>query len=175
MIDRIDTQSVKVIRLVSGEEICCKFPLHKDQLPENSKLLRLQEPMLIKYVPRITKYGISDYIALVKWVGFTDEKIVTIPIDKIITICNATSQFTKRYANLVVSLREAKQQLPEFVERDLIDDDEKQDEYIDEYIEEPTDGSSPNNNEEIKTDLNNDKNDIKEIADLLDMPSKKIH
>lgn len=175
MIDRIDTQSVKVIRLVSGEEICCKFPLHKDQLPENSKLLRLQEPMLIKYVPRITKYGISDYIALVKWVGFTDEKIVTIPIDKIITICNATSQFTKRYSNLVVSLRQAKQQLPEFVERDLIDDDEKQDEYVDEYIEESTDESSPNDNEEIKTDLNNDKNDIKEIADLLDMPSKKIH
>ena len=74
MINRIDTKSVKIIRLVSGEEICCRFPLHKNQLPENSKLLRLQEPMLIKYVPRITEHGISDYIALVRWVGFTDEK-----------------------------------------------------------------------------------------------------
>ena len=95
MINRIDTKSVKIIRLVSGEEICCKFPLHKNQLPENSKLLRLQEPMLIKYVPRITEQGISDYIALVRWVGFTDEKIVTIPVDKIVTICNATPAFTK--------------------------------------------------------------------------------
>ena len=160
MIDRIDTQSVKVIRLVSGEEICCKFPLHKDQLPENSKLLRLQEPMLIKYVPRISEHGISDYIALVKWVGFTNEKIVTIPIDKIITICNATPEFTKRYSKLIVSLRQAKQQLPGFIERDLSDE-----EYEEDY----------DNIEGKKSDPNIDKNDIKELSELLDMPSKKIH
>ncbi len=160
MIDRIDTQSVKVIRLVSGEEICCKFPLHKDQLPENSKLLRLQEPMLIKYVPRISEHGISDYIALVKWVGFTNEKIVTIPIDKIITICNATPEFTKRYSKLIVSLRQAKQQLPGFIERDLSDE-----EYEEDY----------DNIEGKKSDSNIDKNDIKELSELLDMPSKKIH
>jgi hypothetical protein len=112
MINRIDDKTVKIIRLVSGEEICCKFPLHKSQLPENSKLLRLQDPMLIKYVPRITEQGISDYIALVKWVGFTDEKIVTIPVDKIITICNATPQFTKRYSDLSNSLKHAKHSLP---------------------------------------------------------------
>lgn len=160
MIDRIDTQSVKVIRLVSGEEICCKFPLHKDQLPENSKLLRLQEPMLIKYVPRISEHGISDYIALVKWVGFTNEKIVTIPIDKIITICNATPEFTKRYSKLIVSLRQAKQQLPGFIERDLSNE-----EYEEDY----------DKIEEKKSDPNIDKNDIKELSELLDMPSKKIH
>ena len=74
MIDRVNDKTVKIIRLVSGEEICCRFPLHKDQLPENSKLLRLQEPMLIKYVPRITEQGISDYIALVKWVGLQMKK-----------------------------------------------------------------------------------------------------
>ena len=157
MINRIDSKTVKIIRLVSGEEICCKFPLHKDQLPENSKLLRLQEPMLIKYVPRITEQGISDYIALVKWVGFTDEKIVTIPIDKIITICNATADFTKRYGKLVISLREAKQALPGFLERNI-----KDDEWDDEE-------NSDLNDETI------DKNDIKELSDLLNMPSKKIH
>src|SRR5210317_1529609 len=150
MIDRINTQSVKIIRLVSGEEICCKFPLHKDQLPENSKLLRLQEPMLIKYVPRITEHGISDYIALVKWVGFTDEKIIT--------ICNATPAFTKRYSKLAVSLRQAKQSLPGFLERDMTDEE--------------LENSDPNN-EEYETPI--DKDDIKELSDLLNMPSKKIH
>ena len=158
MINRIDDKAVKIIRLVSGEEICCKFPLHKDQLPENSKLLRLQEPMLIKYVPRITEHGISDYIALVKWVGFTDEKIVTIPIDKIITICNATPAFTKRYSKLAVSLRQAKQSLPGFLERDMTDEE--------------LENSDPNN-EEYETPI--DKEDIKELSDLLNMPSKKIH
>jgi len=152
MIDRIDTKSVKIIRLVSGEEICCKFPLHKNQLPENSKLLRLQEPMLIKYVPRITEHGISDYIALVRWVGFTDEKIVTIPIDKIITICNATPAFTERYSKLTIALKNAKQQLPGFIERNMTDEELEQ-ENSDSYNEE----------------------DMKEVSDLLRMPSKKIH
>ncbi len=157
MINRIDTKSVKIIRLVSGEEICCKFPLHKNQLPENSKLLRLQEPMLIKYVPRITEQGISDYIALVRWVGFTDEKIVTIPIDKIVTICNATPAFTKRYDGLTKTLKNSKQALPGFIERNMTDDE------LDELSE-----TDPN-----MRDI--DKNDIKEVADLLKMPSKKIH
>jgi len=152
MIDRIDTKSVKIIRLVSGEEICCKFPLHKNQLPENSKLLRLQEPMLIKYVPRITEQGISDYIALVRWVGFTDEKIVTIPIDKIITICNATPAFTERYSKLTVALKNTKQQLPGFIERNMTDEELEQED-SDSYNEE----------------------DVKEVSDLLRMPSKKIH
>ena len=157
MINRIDTESVKIIRLVSGEEICCKFPLHKNQLPENSKLLRLQEPMLIKYVPRITEQGISDYIALVRWVGFTDEKIVTIPIDKIVTICNATPAFTKRYDGLTKTLHNSKQALPGFIERNMTDDE------LDQFAD-----SDP-----YERDI--DKRDIKEVADLLKMPSKKIH
>ena len=157
MINRIDTKSVKIIRLVSGEEICCKFPLHKNQLPENSKLLRIQEPMLIKYVPRITEQGISDYIALVRWVGFTDEKIVTIPIDKIVTICNATPAFTKRYDGLTKTLHNSKQALPGFIERNMTDDELDQMSDSDPY----------------ERDI--DKRDIKEVADLLKMPSKKIH
>ena len=87
-------QSVKIIRLVSGEEICCVIP--KEQIKDKTNLLRLSEPMLIKYVPQVTEFGISDYIALVKWVGFTDDKIITIPKDKILTIANATLPFTKR-------------------------------------------------------------------------------
>ena len=79
--------------------------------------------MLIKYVPRISEHGISDYIALVKWVGFTDEKVVTIPVDKIITICNATKEFTKRYTKLSVQLRESKQALPGFLQRDMKDEE----------------------------------------------------
>ena len=51
-------QSVKIIRLVSGEEICCVIP--KEQVKEKTNLLRLSEPMLIKYVPQVTEFGISD-------------------------------------------------------------------------------------------------------------------
>ena len=86
---------VKIIRLVSGEEICCVIP--KEQIKDNKTLIRLSEPMLIKYVPRITEMGISDYIAWVKWVGFTNDKIITIPKDKIMTITKATKEMSTQY------------------------------------------------------------------------------
>ncbi len=140
---------VKIIRLVSGEEICCVIP--KEQIKDNKTLIRLSEPMLIKYVPRITEMGISDYIALVKWVGFTNDKIITIPKDKIMTIANATEPFTRRYHHLVNTINKQDQKLPAFVERDMTDED------YDKY------------------DKMTEKENLDELKDYFDMPSKKIH
>jgi len=140
---------VKIIRLVSGEEICCVLP--KEQLKDKTNLLRLSEPMLIKYVPQITEMGISDYIALVKWVGFTNDKIITIPKDKIMTIANATEPFTRRYHHLVKTMSRSTQKLPAFVERDLNDEDYD------------------------KLDKMTKKENLDDLKDYFDMPSKKIH
>jgi len=140
---------VKIIRLVSGEEICCIIP--KEQIKDNKTLIRLSEPMLIKYVPRITEVGISDYIALVKWVGFTNDKIITIPKDKIMTIANATEPFTRRYHHLVNTINKQDQKLPAFVERDMTDEDYE------------------------KYDKMTEKENLDELKDYFDMPSKKIH
>ena len=140
---------VKIIRLVSGEEICCVIP--KEQIKDNKTLIRLSEPMLIKYVPRITEVGISDYIALVKWVGFTNDKIITIPKDKIMTIANATEPFTRRYHKLVDTINKQDQKLPAFVERDMTDEDYE------------------------KYDKMSEKENLDELKEYFDMPSKKIH
>ena len=140
---------VKIIRLVSGEEICCIIP--KEQIKDNKTLIRLSEPMLIKYVPRITEVGISDYIALVKWVGFTNDKIITIPKDKIMTIANATEPFTKRYHHLVDTINKQDQKLPAFVERDMTQED------YDNY------------------DKRTEQENLDDLKDYFDMPSKKIH
>ena len=140
---------VKIIRLISGEEICCIIP--KEQIKDKTNLLRLSEPMLIKYVPQISELGISDYIALVKWVGFTNDKIITIPKDKIMTIANATEPFTRRYNKLVQTINKQDQKLPSFVERDLNDED---------YEE---------------LDKHSKKKKLNDLKDFFDMPSKKIH
>ena len=139
----------KIIRLISGEEICCIIP--KEQIKDKTNLLRLSEPMLIKYVPQISEFGISDYIALVKWVGFTNDKIITIPKDKIMTIANATEPFTRRYNKLVQTINKQDQKLPSFVERDLNDED---------YEE---------------LDKHSKKKKLNDLKDFFDMPSKKIH
>jgi len=140
---------VKIIRLVSGEEICCVIP--KEQIKDNKTLIRLSEPMLIKYVPKITEMGISDYIALVKWVGFTNDKIITIPKDKIMTIANATEPFTRRYHHLVDTINKQNQKLPAFIERDMSDED------YDNY------------------DNKTQKENLDDLKEYFDMPSKKIH
>jgi len=140
---------VKIIRLVSGEEICCVIP--KEQIKDNKTLIRLSERMLIKYVPKITEMGISDYIALVKWVGFTNDKIITIPKDKIMTIANATEPFTRRYHHLVDTINKQNQKLPAFIERDMSDED------YDNY------------------DNKTQKENLDDLKEYFDMPSKKIH
>jgi hypothetical protein len=110
--------------------------------------------MLIKYVPHIGAMGVSDYIALVKWVGFTDDKIVTIPKDKILTICNASEPFTARYKKLLAY--KVPQKLPDYIERDLSEED------YDQMLD------------EMENDTQTKKK-LKDFAEKLRMPSKKLH
>ena len=98
---------VKIIKLINGDDIVAVLPTGDKQLPDNGPLIRLDKPLQIKNVPRITPVGFRDYIALIRWTNYTSDKIVTIPKDKIMTITNASlemsgsySEITKNYDNL---------------------------------------------------------------------------
>ena len=93
-------QSVKIIKLVSGEDVVTILPTGKNQLPDNSQLLRLEKPLLIKYVPQMTLTGFKDYIALIKWCAYTPDKMITIPKNKIMTITNASLEMASSYHNI---------------------------------------------------------------------------
>lgn len=88
-------QSVKIIKLINGDDIVCS--LAKEQLPDKTPLLRIDKPLQIKYVSQLTPKGLKDYIALIKWASYTNDQIITIPKDKIVTITNATDEMTKSY------------------------------------------------------------------------------
>ena len=107
----------KIVKLSNGEEIACLFP--EINLPDNSPLMRIENPLLVKYVPRYDELGIADYIALVKWVGFTNDSVVSIPKDKILTICNATPDFTKRYLKILKNNDKWEQRLPDYLNRNM--------------------------------------------------------
>tara|TARA_B100000945_G_C20348720_1_gene581130 strand:- start:752 stop:1210 length:459 start_codon:yes stop_codon:yes gene_type:complete len=92
-----DKINVKIIKLINGEDIVCHLPENKKQLPDDSALLRLQRPLQVKYVPQITPTGFKDYIALIRWVNFTPDNIITIPKDKIMTIAGASQEMIKSY------------------------------------------------------------------------------
>ena len=91
---------VKIIKLVSGEDIVVTLPQGKEQLPDNAALIRLEKPLLIKYVPQMTLTGFKDYIALIKWCSYTNDKIITIPKNKIMTITNASTEMSSSYFNI---------------------------------------------------------------------------
>ena len=92
--------NIKVIKLSNGEDILCSLVRGKTQLPDKSPLLRLDRPLLIKYVPSMTSMGFKDYVALIKWASYTDDKIITIPKDKILTITNACAEVIKSYNDI---------------------------------------------------------------------------
>ena len=92
--------NVKIIKLVNGEDVVTVLPTGQQQLPENSQLLRLEKPLLIKYVPQMTLTGFKDYIALIKWCAYTPDKMITIPKNKIMTITNASLEMASSYHNI---------------------------------------------------------------------------
>jgi len=94
---------VKIIKLVNGEDVVTVLPTGKNQLPENSQLIRIEKPLLIKYVPQMTLTGFKDYIALIKWCSYTPDKVITIPKNKIMTITNASAEMVSSYHNIAVN------------------------------------------------------------------------
>lgn len=106
---------IKIIKLINGDDIVCS--LAKEQLPDKTPLLRLEKPLQIKYISQLTAKGLKDYIALIKWAAYTNDKIITIPKDKIVTITNATDEMSKSY--MEVSTRYEKIVVPKRGEHEL--------------------------------------------------------
>ena len=90
--------AIKIVKLENGDDIVCAFP--KEQLPDKHALLRIERPLQIKYIPQLTPGGFKDYVALIKWASYTDDKIITIPKDKILTITNACAEVIKSYNDI---------------------------------------------------------------------------
>jgi len=94
-------QTVKIIKLINGDDIVTVLPTGDKQLPDNGPLIRLDKPLQIKYVPQMTPLGFRDYIAMIRWTNYTSDKVVTIPKDKIMTITNASLEMSNSYAEIV--------------------------------------------------------------------------
>jgi hypothetical protein len=88
-------EQIRIVKLVNGDDIVCS--LAPEQLPTKSLILRLVKPLQIKYVSQLTPKGLKDYIALIKWTAYTNDHIISIPKDKIMTITNATEEMSKSY------------------------------------------------------------------------------
>ena len=93
--------TVKIIKLINGDDIVTVLPTGEKQLPDNGPLIRLDKPLQIKYIPQMTPTGFRDYIALIRWTNYTMDKVVTIPKDKIMTITNASLEMSGSYTDII--------------------------------------------------------------------------
>lgn len=93
-------KDIKVIKLINGDDIVCEMPTGENQLPDKSVLIRLHKPLQVRYVPQMTKKGIRDYIALTKWAAYTNDQVITIPKDKILTITQASQEMVKSWEHI---------------------------------------------------------------------------
>jgi len=134
--------NIKIVKLVNGDDIVCAFP--SEQLPEDSKLLRISKPFQVKYIPQLTPQGFKDYVALVKWTAYTSDQIITIPKEKIMTITNATGEMQSSYVNIigeynVVDKVPNRMKTPNYEQERVSDEDDKRlNEIFDDFEDDPT-------------------------------------
>ena len=134
--------NIKIVKLVNGDDIVCAFP--SDQLPEDSKLLRISKPFQVKYIHQLTPQGFKDYVALVKWTAYTSDQIITIPKEKIMTITNATGEMQSSYVNIigeynVIDKVPGRLEQPRYERERVSDEDDKRiNEIFDDFEDDPT-------------------------------------
>jgi hypothetical protein len=108
----METPTLKIIKLVNGDDIVCTIP--QELLDDKSPLVRIYKPLQVKYIPAIEEMGLKDYVALIKWTSYSDDKVISLPKDKIMTITTASESMCNSYKNVSsaydkTSVKEVKQ------------------------------------------------------------------
>ena len=91
-------EAIKIIKLVNGDDIVCTIP--ERLLDEKSPLVKIDKPLQVKYIPAMEVEGMKDYVALIKWTSYSDDTIISIPKDKIMTITSAGTAMTNSYVSV---------------------------------------------------------------------------
>ena len=88
---------VKVLKLITGEEVIARVT------EEKNNLITLEKPMTLQMIPPNTSTGQMGF-ALVPWMKAAKNKKVTISIEHILTEDEASEQTEKNYLQVVTVL-----------------------------------------------------------------------
>jgi len=142
----------KLVKLIDGTELVGQL-----SVSNNDKFLRIVEPLQLKTVPRPSDFGMRDDSSLAPWLPFSNDKIFSIPKERVITIASVNKDLSHYYEVILKRLRNQPVKPPltpqemdkimslaEQMERDQISGDERQrimeelsDEEID-FLNKPT-------------------------------------
>ena len=117
-------EAIKIIKLINGDDIVCTIPTHL--LDEKSPLVKVDKPLQVRYIPAVEANGLKDYVALIKWTSYSDDTIISIPKDKIMTITSAGTAMSNSYVSVSSAYEKATmvtEHNQDSYEREELDDD----------------------------------------------------
>ena len=136
----------KLLKLIDGTELVGQV-----SVSDNDKFLRIEEPLQLKTVPRTTTFGVRDDSSLAPWIPFSNDKVFSIPKERVITIASINKDLTHYYEVILKRLKtqpvkppltpqemDKIMKLAEQMERDQITEEERQ-RMIDDLTEEEMD------------------------------------
>ena len=91
------TNDVKVLKLITGEEVIARVS------EERSDLITLDKPMTLQMLPPNTSTGQVGF-AMVPWIKAAKNDKVTISIDHVLVTDEASDQTEKNYLQVVTGL-----------------------------------------------------------------------
>ena len=124
----------KLIKLIDGTELVGQV-----SVSNNDKFLRIEEPLQLKTVAKSTQFGARDDSSLAPWIPFSNDKVFSIPKERVITIASINKDLTHYYEVILKRLKtqpvkppltpqemDKIMKLAEEMERDQITEEERQ-------------------------------------------------
>ena len=96
---------IRIVRLVSGEQLVAKISEHKDK----KDFLYLHGPLKMEIVPKLSKdFMVEEHMSLSEWIYQAESKEHPIHKSKILTVANANDNLSEYYQNIKDHLKTRK-------------------------------------------------------------------
>ena len=96
-----DLTDYRIVKLLDGCTLVGSISLDKE-------FLRIQNPLQLITVPRMTEYGVKDDSTLSPWIPFTNDKMFVIPKDKVMVVSRAAKELANYYDVILAKVQQTK-------------------------------------------------------------------
>ena len=96
-----DLTDYRIVKLSDGCTLVGSISLDKE-------FLRIQNPLQLITVPRMTEYGVKDDSTLSPWIPFTNDKMFVIPKDKVMVVSRAAKELANYYDVILAKVQQTK-------------------------------------------------------------------
>ena len=96
-----DLTDYRIVKLLDGCTLVGSISLDKE-------FLRIQNPLQLVTIPRMTEQGVKDDSTLSPWIPFTNDKMFVIPKDKVMVVSRAAKELANYYDVILAKVQQTK-------------------------------------------------------------------